>query len=186
MMSASRDRRGPEPSQPREQERQNRMLEPQKRRRLLIDGDFQFRFMGRIFLMTLCCSLLTLTVLFAGGLLSPRSLGFQALLALILPSLLFILYSLALSHRLAGPLYRLRRILKEMTDGNLRGAIAPLRRKDELKPVLEDIRRLRERWRGDLLELRSLVNYLEEMDSAHLSREHLQRIKELLGRYKLK
>ncbi len=156
-----------------------------KRRQFLIDKDFQLRFMGRIFIMILCASALTLAVLFGSGLVGMELFSPVALVALVAPAVLMLGYSLALSHRLAGPVFRVRKILKEMSQGDLRGAIAPLRRKDELKLVLEDIRGLRENLRGDMLELRSLVNYLD-YDGSHHCHEHLKRMEEILQRYQVR
>jgi nitrogen fixation/metabolism regulation signal transduction histidine kinase len=53
------------------------------------------------------------------------------------------------SHRMAGPVFRMRRILQEMAEGELRG-FSRLRRKDEFQPLMEDINRVKSRWRREI------------------------------------
>jgi len=55
--------------------------------------------------------------------------------------LLVIFWSLVLSHRIVGPIYRLEKDLDDIVDGKRRGPIK-IRKADELKEVVEKINRL--------------------------------------------
>jgi HAMP domain-containing protein len=75
-------------------------------------------------------------------------LGFIVLVALA---------TIVATHRIVGPLMRIRRIVQAVADGQLHGHLHALRERDELKETFESVsrmvQRLRERQEEDVLEL---------------------------------
>jgi len=65
------------------------------------------------------------------------------LLLISIPLILLIVWIIALelSHRLAGPVYRIERELEEISEGKKSGPLK-LRRKDELKPLVDKINKI--------------------------------------------
>ncbi|MRI90467.1 HAMP domain-containing protein [Aggregicoccus sp. 17bor-14] len=67
------------------------------------------------------------------------------------------LATIVATHRIVGPLMRIRRIVQAVADGQLQGHLHALRERDELKETFESVsrmvQRLRERQEEDVLEL---------------------------------
>jgi len=67
------------------------------------------------------------------------------------------LATIVATHRIVGPLMRIRRIVQAVADGQLHGHLHALRERDELKETFESVsrmvQRLRERQEEDVLEL---------------------------------
>ena len=165
-----------------------------KRRRYFIDKQLQTKYIALSVIM-----LLVYTMLFVAILLSPYiiALTFDAPIAeqteaaktlLILdasiwPALgivIFIMSSLSIfiTHKIAGPVYRFKKVLAEISCGNLDVSIK-LRDKDDLKDLAEefnlvigDLRGLVATLRDDDQTLSSCINELEEKIQAdQISRE---------------
>ncbi len=139
-----------------------------RRRNYFIGKDFQGRFILRFFLTILIGAIIftcilsifsahTITVTYEDSYLrldrTPKALFFQIIRAygvyIVLLGVVISVVSLFLSHRIAGPLFRLERSVEEITRGNLSFRIT-LRKKDEVK------------------ELAALMNTMIETLSAHL------------------
>jgi methyl-accepting chemotaxis protein len=89
-------------------------------------------------------------------------------------------YSVIISHRMAGPVFRMRKLLEEMAQGDLRRPVSCLRRKDEFKHLFADINNVKERWRLQIQELQMACRGLDEDRSQNL---HLKRIKEIASSF---
>ncbi|HWR57575.1 MAG TPA: methyl-accepting chemotaxis protein [Thermodesulfovibrionales bacterium] len=124
-----------------------------RRRNYFISKEFQGRFVLRFFLAILAGAVVftlifsifsahTITVTYEDSILkvdrTPKALAIEIVrtygVYIVLLGLGISLVSLFLSHRIAGPLYRLERSVEELTKGNLSFNIT-LRRKDELKEL---------------------------------------------------
>lgn len=119
-----------------------------RRRKYLIDEKFQWRFVGRL-IMPLVLGVVTITVVdyyFIWSLFTSPVPGHYENMGLVTfkISMYLLLYGLCIfipvvaivgiiiSHRVAGPLFNIERILKNIGEGEL-ASRAVLRRKDELK-----------------------------------------------------
>ena len=91
------------------------------------------------------------------------------------------IFSVIVSHRMAGPVYRMRQILKEMAQGDLRRSVIHLRKKDEFKHLFADINNVKECWRLQIQELQSACRELGEDRFQELP---LNRIKEIASSFK--
>ena len=67
-----------------------------------------------------------------------KSINMQILLSLLLITPLMVLIGMFLSHRIAGPIYRMEKFLTGVSQGDLTTHLT-LRPKDELKPLAEGI-----------------------------------------------
>jgi len=98
-----------------------------------------------------------------------------SLLALML---LITLVSIVLTHRVAGPLMRIRRMVNEVASGKLRPPPYGLREKDELKDIFDDTRAmvhvLRKQQEDDLL---VITHAIERAQQQGLTGEWLEDLK---------
>jgi methyl-accepting chemotaxis protein len=125
------------------------------RRRYLIKKGLQFRYIGIVFALVILASIVTGYTVFATGwtLLGEKLASvypqsrliyvFKAVNMALIRNLLAVspfifILALLFSHRIAGPLYRLEKILDEIARGNLALQIK-LRRGDELQDLAEII-----------------------------------------------
>ena len=77
------------------------------------------------------------------------------------------------THRMAGPVYRLRSNIAEMADGNL-GKKVSIRENDYFQSLAAEIDRLREQWHNSVAELKTINRQLNDISN--------EEQKELLGR----
>lgn len=182
-----------------------------KRRKYIVDQDFQYTFIRKIVLLTLFVilgSLLALAsvyyyygeiqteivqplpALLSGSLKVcpvPKSysifdLFWPVLAACIAVNSLFIIaYGVILSRHMAGPICRIRHMLDKMARYDLSDPPLHLREKDEFKPLLNDINNLKEQLRLPVLELQALCR---EMDADTLQKRQLSRIREIVSQFK--
>ncbi|MFC1590500.1 HAMP domain-containing protein [Candidatus Omnitrophota bacterium] len=86
-----------------------------------------------------------------------KTVNIRILMSLVLVSPFVCLIGLFLSHRIAGPLFRIERSLGEIGKGDYTKRIV-LRKKDELKSLAESINGLLERQKHNLIEERTSIN----------------------------
>lgn len=129
-----------------------------KRRVYFIEPSFQLRFISRTFLFILVGSLITagsvyytawselgdkLAAVYPQGRLlaifTKVNLQVLASLVLALPILLYI--SMRISHRIAGPIYRIKKELAEIAKGRLDTQVK-LRQRDEMQDVAQSINQM--------------------------------------------
>lgn len=91
-------------------------------------------------------------------------------IALFLNMLIIAATGILATHRVAGPLFRLTREMKKLSEGSLEGSDLNFRLKDELKFVARSyndlIHGLRSRTEQDLQQLNEIVSSLDEAQSS--------------------
>ncbi len=92
------------------------------------------------------------------------------------------LFGVIISHRMAGPIYRAKLTLEEMSLGDLRGEIR-FRKKDDFKSLAESINRLRLSWRIRIEDLKRLFHKLDTEDRT-TQKETRDRINGILSGFK--
>jgi nitrogen fixation/metabolism regulation signal transduction histidine kinase len=92
------------------------------------------------------------------------------------------LFGIMVSHRMAGPMYRIKMTLGEMAKGDLRGDVR-LREKDNFKSVAEGLNHLKKAWRAPIQELKKIGEALECKDDPK-QRVLLDRLLEILASFK--
>lgn len=93
------------------------------------------------------------------------------------------LYGVVISHRMAGPIFRIRNVLTQMAQGDLSQQVR-LRRKDDFKALAESVNGLIINWRLQLIELKRLCQDLES-EATTKQIEHLSRCHEILSTFKV-
>ena len=172
-----------------------------QRRQFVVDPKFQYGFILKsIFLMAvvLIVSLVLLTIVFnlfinIGLPVSVENgsvLSFGAIRSIMLPEEIRLLaavmafsviiasigvyiFGVSSSHRLIGPVLRLRNYVNEMNNGGLDKKVS-LREKDYFQALATDINCLRQHWHDSVLELQNINEQLNEVANGEQ--------KELLGR----
>jgi hypothetical protein len=71
------------------------------------------------------------------------------------------LHSVSVSHRIAGPIYRFRRVCEAMTAGTIPGPVT-LRRGDQLTPELDDVNAMLAAWRERIVVIQREAAALRE------------------------
>jgi methyl-accepting chemotaxis protein len=172
-----------------------------KRSQLVVDPKFQYGLIikfAALVVIILISSLILLTFIYnefvntalplllgAGGETTLDVANLINLSDLIGPVLLVVFLSVTIScltvfflgvrftHRIVGPVYRLRSNISEMTDGELGNKIA-FRENDYFQFLAADIDRLREQWLNSVTELKTIHKQLNDIAS--------EEQKKLLGR----
>lgn len=121
-----------------------------------------------------------------GAMLLPIVLTLS-LLVLALLSVTIVFVVLYASHRIAGPMYRFHHALRELAEGNLK-ALTRIREDDQLGEVAMALQSARDRWAGDVGQLRQLAAQLGESlpsgDAGASARKKLDEVKALLDGYR--
>lgn len=184
-----------------------------KRRLYLIDPGFQYWLMGKIAALAVSIIVFSLFLLALAyqeygditvELMQPDPFGApdgvwtvskqSSVFSLLWPVLTVCLlgtllvtffFGLIVSHRMAGPVYRMRTALKGMAEGDLSGRIV-LRKHDAFKPLADSINVLGDSWRGMLQELQTACVELESTPDGNGQEQHLRKIHGLLAGFKTK
>lgn len=181
--------------------------ETTKRRQLVVDPKFQYGLIIRVvglITIILILSLILLTIIYnnyisnvlpislgAGGIASSEVAQLVHLSDFIGPIMLVVFLSVTMSgiavqllgvrftHRVAGPVYRLRSCIAEMTAGDLTKEVR-FREKDYFQLLASDVDRLRVQWHNSLIELKTINRQLHEISNEE-QRELLSRSETLLS-----
>lgn len=94
-----------------------------------------------------------------------------------------VLYGIIISHRMAGPVYRMRQILAKMAKYDLSGPGECLRKRDDFKSLLYEVNNLKEQLRIPIQELQLLC---QEMNDEEKQKQHVDRIREIVSQFKIK
>jgi methyl-accepting chemotaxis protein len=138
-----------------------------KRRRIVVDKEFQFRYLMTWVLLT--TSLLAGIVLASWSVLtffsSDRTMFIyvNAACASVITAV-SMYYIVVHSHRIAGPAFRLKRVLGEMAGGR-RGFRVRLRRKDYLKDIADALNNLLEKTEDREAKISALAREIREWSS---------------------
>ncbi len=182
-----------------------------KRRQYIVDTRFQYSLMSKFAILTACVVIGSLSFLVLVyhkygdiqiSVVQPLPFGLldsltdhegastYSLLELLWPVLAICLvgtivftffFSLIVSHRMAGPVYRMRGLLNEMEQGDLSRPVRGLRKKDEFKHLFADINKVKERWRLQVQDLQLACRALGKNGSQE---QHIKRIKEIASSFK--
>lgn len=121
-------------------------------------------------------------------LLQEVNMLFVGRMLLILPAI--VLCVVLISHRIAGPIYRIRRTLKALARGEF-GDPVVLRKRDELKDLANDVNELAAKYQGLIESQRTYVEFLEAEYKKHLDlnqqnepSKELQHIGEIISELK--
>jgi hypothetical protein len=91
-------------------------------------------------------------------------------------------YGVIISHRMAGPVFRLRRILSEMAEGELRGDVQ-VREKDDFQHLAHKINDLKTHLRNSFETLQNLCNEIESGDPGRQKAQFIE-MKNMLSKFK--
>lgn len=182
-----------------------------KRRQYIVDTQFQYSLMSKFAILTACVVIGSLAFLVLvyykygdiqvsvfqplpfdmfDGPTDHEGASSYSLLYLLWPVLAICLvgtiiftffFSLIVSHRMAGPIFRMRNLLKEMAKGDISRPVSNLRKKDEFKHLFADINEVNEYMRLQIKELQLACRKLGEDGPQE---QHLKRIKEIVSSFK--
>lgn len=175
-----------------------------RRRNYYIDKEFQtifiLKFCSLIVIGSVISGLIiyamsrtTVTTTFENSRLAIKSTADFILPAVLLSSVVVILLiglativmTLFISHKIAGPLYRLDKDVQEITAGNLK-VVFRLRTGDELKPLVGSMNAMTGAIRERIAEARSALEALESSSGlSSEAKEKLKKARESLGRFKI-
>jgi len=178
-----------------------------KRRQFVVDPKFQYGLIIKFAVLVtivLISSLVLLTLIYnkfisvvlpasleTGGVTSFEITHLVNLSDLIWPVMLVILMSVTISsitvyilgvrftHRMVGPLYRLSKIIAEMTDGDLGNKVS-FREKDYFQFLAADIDCLRQKWHDSVTELKTINRQLIDTSNEE-QKEQLGRSNRILS-----
>lgn len=194
-------------------------MRPYRRRQFFIDKQFQTKYMLLTILMLLAYTAVFVVIIFTPYILplhfnlpmEERAEAARVLLILhknVWPALLLVIpllgtLSIFITHKIVGPIYRLKKALKEITEGNLDTRVT-LRKGDDLQDLAEHVNLLSEELRTFVAALNrdydTLSGYMEELErqiesrsiTEEKGREIIQRvnasrknIEETLERFKI-
>ncbi len=120
---------------------------------------------------------------------APQS-GPTSLLSLLWPvmavsvgiTLVFLFFYVTIvTHRMAGPIFRLRRVIREMAEGDISGEVR-LRKKDEFKHLAKEVDNLKVSLREKFKQIQALT---ESHDDKAECRKNLERIGEIISGFKM-
>ncbi|MGR3218438.1 MAG: hypothetical protein ACUZ8H_01290 [Candidatus Anammoxibacter sp.] len=69
-----------------------------------------------------------------------------------------------ISHRMAGPVFRMRMILSKMADGDVSGRMDRLRGKDDFKLLFNDIQSVKMRWQESVGKMQQICDKLDDQN----------------------
>lgn len=173
-----------------------------RRRILLVDKNFQHRFVFQFWAFVVSGSVLfgvlvwalcerSVTTIFRDSRLAIMSTADFILPTLLFTSLVVILVvgtatafiALFISHRIAGPVYRLNQDLAKLKDGDLAQSFH-LRREDELQSLAASLNGAVQKIRGDVTILKENASCLRQAGAVPSQVEGaVQKILEVLDRY---
>jgi methyl-accepting chemotaxis protein len=120
-----------------------------------------------------------------GAMLLPIILTLSLLILAIL-SITIVFVILYASHRIAGPMYRFHQALGELGNRNLK-ALTRIREDDQLAEISTALESVRDRWAGDIAQLRRLAAELRERipagEAGEAARRNLGEMQSLLDSY---
>ncbi len=177
------------------------MIEPKmtyKRRQYFIKRDYQFRFILRFCVIIILGAIIStvLLLLFSKGTLTSTfnqsrlvientaqaifpAVFLTNLITLILISLATIAVLLFLSHKLAGPLFRFEKEIKEIAKGDLVKQVR-LRKDDQIKEMAESLNFMTTSLRRKLLIIQKEIVDLSSPSSGYaISNDVIERLKQI-------
>jgi methyl-accepting chemotaxis protein len=137
-----------------------------QRKRMLIDKDFQFQYlltwMGMTMALLAGLVLASVSMVFVFKMQSLDWLVAGNMLSAVVITGLSMRYMIKFSHRIAGPAYRLEKVIREVADGTYEGYVT-MRKKDYLKHVAESVNYLIDKMDEKGHEVRALREQAREL-----------------------
>ena len=154
-----------------------------KRRQYFVQKDFQSKFILKFCMVLLTGIIISIGLLFlfskntltssfeqsrlvikntASAILPSVLLSHS--IALVLITLLTIVVTLLISHKLAGPLFRFQKELKEIGDGDL-SKVVKIRKKDQVKAIADSLDQMRANLQKKILDIKDEVEQIIESTS---------------------
>lgn len=154
-----------------------------KRRQFFVQKDFQSKFILKFCMVLLTGIIISIGLLFlfskntltssfeqsrlvikntASAILPSVLLSHS--IALLLITLLTIVVTLLISHKLAGPLFRFQKELKEIGDGDL-SKVVKIRKKDQVKAIADSLNQMRANLQKKILDIKEEVEQIIESTS---------------------
>ena len=154
-----------------------------KRRQYFVQKDFQSKFILKFCMVLLTGIIISIGLLFlfskntltssfeqsrlviknTASAILP-SVFLSHLIALVLITLLTIVVTLLVSHKLAGPLFRFQKELKEIGDGDL-SKVVKIRKKDQVKAMADSLNQMRANLQKKILDIKEEVEQIIESTS---------------------
>jgi len=154
-----------------------------KRRQYFVQKDFQSKFILKFCMVLLTGIIISIGLLFlfskntltssfeqsrlviknTASAILP-SVFLSHLIALVLITLLTIVVTLLVSHKLAGPLFRFQKELKEIGDGDL-SKVVKIRKKDQVKAIADSLNQMRASLQKKILDIKEEVEQIIESTS---------------------
>ncbi len=107
----------------------------------------------------------------------------SSLVAIIITGLITIVITLFISHRIAGPLYRLEKDIAEVNSGNLEVEIH-VRRKDELQNLAKSLNQMVRTMRNTVGEVKQEITDISTAALPEKEQAKLENVKDLLKKFK--
>jgi methyl-accepting chemotaxis protein len=174
-----------------------------KRRQFFIKKEFQFRFISRFCLLILIGGMLStglilyfsqgnLTSLFSNSCLVVTDTAFfilpavlyTNLVTIVIISLSMIALTLFVSHKIAGPLFRLEKDINVIAEGNLNFTVK-LRKGDQLRELSEDINHMTKCLNNKVASIQAGLEQIRmsasDQDTPEWFQQTLRRLHEQMG-----
>ncbi|MDP8216640.1 MAG: HAMP domain-containing protein [Candidatus Kaelpia imicola] len=165
-----------------------------KRRIYFIDRKFQVQFIMKFCLLVIIGSLITVGLLYITGS-RTTTVSFEnteavvkstadfiipiliqtVIIVMVVTGLFTIMLTLFISHKIAGPLYRLEKEFKSMADGDI-SADFKLRGDDQLQNIAASLNEMKARLRFYLSALQISINDMEHALNENISEENKRQI----------
>lgn len=176
-----------------------------RRKILVIDKEFQNKFIVKFLALACAGGLMsvlalfvyihyvqTVTTVFRNSRLTIMSTAdfilpsvvLSGLVTLVVVGAVTLLVALYVSHRIAGPAYRIIKDIEELSAGNL-NKVVRVREKDELGAVVQALNAMTGKLRGDIASVKGAVEQLHTASATLPPRaaEQIKDIKKVLDRY---
>ncbi|MBF0522023.1 MAG: HAMP domain-containing protein [Candidatus Omnitrophica bacterium] len=182
---------------------QNNNIQFKRRRVRIVKMEFQRDFILKFCAVVILVALLiggivyalsakTVTTVFENSRLQIKStsdfilplLVLSSLVAIMIAGTATIILTLFISHRIAGPLYRLEKDLAEVSQGNLAMSFH-VRKKDELKDLAKALNQMVLSLRTRILEIKKEVDDIEISKLSEHDREKIENAKKLFKKFEL-
>ena len=102
------------------------------------------------------------------------------MLSVIVAGVVIYIFGLLFSHKMAGPIYRLRNDIAEMTEGDLERKVS-LRKKDYFQLLATDVNSLRQHWHDSILDMKTINKKLNDVSDNDEQKKLLGRFNTILS-----
>jgi len=107
----------------------------------------------------------------------------SSLVAIIGAGAVTVIVTLFISHRIAGPLYRLEKDIGEVNKGNL-GVVIRVRKKDELQDLAKSLNQMLNSIRNAISEVSKDIESITAADLSEKNKQKLENAKNILKKFK--